>query len=113
MATWRDVRLLGLALPEVEEGTSWHQPALRVRRKWFAGMSPHEDGALVLRCDPDERPLMLEARPDVYYLTPHYESGGYALARLKAIGRRDLRERLEDAWAIAAPPKLVAERAGR
>jgi hypothetical protein len=30
-------------------------------------------GALVLRCDPDERPLMLAAQPDLFYVTPHYE----------------------------------------
>ena len=108
MATWDDVRAAARRLPETEEGTSWRQPALRVRGKWFAGLSPHEPGGLVLRCDADERALMLESRPDLYWLTPHYEgSAGYVLVRLEAIGRGELAERLEDAWALAAPKRLL------
>lgn len=108
MATWGDVRDLGLRLPEVEEGTSWRRPALRVRGKWFAGLSPHEDDALVLRCDAAERPFMLEARPDVFWITAHYEpTPAYVLARLDAIDREELAGRLEDAWTLAAPKGLL------
>ena len=111
MATWADVRAAALALPEVEETTSWRQPCFKVRGKWFTGLSPHEDGALVMRCDADERPMMLESRPDVFWITPHYErSGGYVLARLEAIDRDELAARVEDAWLIAAPPGLLRER---
>jgi hypothetical protein len=63
-------------------------------------MSTHEEGALVLPCDSEERPLMLEARPDVFYVTPHYEGAPYVLARLDAIDREELLGRLEDAYEI-------------
>ena len=110
MATWDDVRRLGLALPEVEEGTSWRQPALRVRGKWFAGLSSHEDGALVVRCDPDERPLMLETNPDVFWITPHYAGDSrHVLVRLESIDRNELAERVTDSWVAAAPKRLVAQ----
>ena len=61
MATWEDVRQLALSLAEVEEGTTYRKPAFRVAGKAFAWESPHERRALVLRCDPDERPLMIAA----------------------------------------------------
>lgn len=107
MATWQDVRELALALPEVEESTSWRQPCFKVRGKWFSGMSPHEEGALVLRCDPDEKPLILDSQPGVFYVTPHYENWAGVLARLEAIDRDSLRERLEDSWLLSAPAGLV------
>ncbi|MDQ3778264.1 MAG: MmcQ/YjbR family DNA-binding protein [Actinomycetota bacterium] len=105
---WDEVRRLALALPDVEEGTSWGAPSLKVGGRWFAGMSPHREarGALVVRCEPEERPLMLAGRPDLFYLTPHYEGAdGYVLVRLEAASVDDLRERLEDAWRLAREHK--------
>ena len=101
---WDAVRDLALELPDVEESTSWRAPCVKVRGKWFAGMSPHReaDGALVIRCDPDERPLMLAGEPELFYVTPHYESyPRVVLVRLEAATAKSLRDRLEDAWQIA------------
>jgi hypothetical protein len=109
VATWEDVRELALGLPEVGEGTSWGKPAFKVAGKWFAGESSHEPGALVVRCDPVEAPFMLEARPDVFWVTPHYEGTAYVLVHVEAIDREELAGRLEDAWAIAAPKRLLSE----
>ena len=107
MATWADVRALALALPEVVEGTSYRQPAFRVAGRFFAGLSPHEAGALVVRVDPEERPFLLEAHEGVLFVTPHYEPGGYMLVRLDAADPEVVRERLEDAWLSVAPKRLV------
>ena len=101
---WEEVRDLALALPDVEESTSWGAACVKVRGKWFAGLSPHREasGALVIRCDPDERPLMLAGEPELFFVTPHYE--GYprvVLMRLEAATPENLRDRLEDAWQIA------------
>ena len=108
MATWDDVRELALALPEVEETTSWGKPTFKVHKKWFACESSHERGALVLKCDEEELPYMLEARPDVFWLTPHYEGWKLVLVHVDAIDREELTARLEDAWAIAAPKRLLS-----
>ena len=111
MATWEDVVRLGVGLPEVEESTTYRKPALKVRGKVFAWISPHAD-ALVLRVDPGERPLMLESQPDVYYLIPHYENEAMILVRLEAVtDLDDLRERIEESWLLAAPPALAREHA--
>jgi hypothetical protein len=64
----------------------------------------------VLRCDHDERPLMIESRPDVFWVTPHYEDYPMVLVHLDAIGRDELLDRVTESWLIAAPPRLAARR---
>ena len=101
---WDGVRDLSLELSDVEESTSWGAPCVKVRGKWFAGMSSRREaeGALVIRCDPDERQLMLAAEPELFYVTPHYEHyPRVVLVRLEAATAENLRDRLEDAWMIA------------
>jgi len=108
VATWDDVRATALALPEAEEGTSYGKPAFKVRKKSFAWESPHEYGALVVRVDPDERPLLVESNPAAYYVTPHYDGYPMLLVNLDAIATGELCERIEDSWLLVAPPKLGA-----
>lgn len=108
MATWEDVRTLALELPEVEEGTSYGEVAFKVRKKLFAWASPHEQGKLVVKVDPGERPLLVESKPAAYFVTPHYENYPMLLIHLEQIGRGELRERIEDSWLLVAPAKLAA-----
>jgi hypothetical protein len=103
--TWRDVVELANELPEIEESTSYGRPALKVRGKFVAAMRTHPD-AVVLRCDLDEKPLLLEARPDILFETPHYHGWGYVLLRLEA-STDEAREFLTDSWLLAAPKKLA------
>ncbi len=107
MATWRDVCELGLALPETQESTSYRMPALKVAGKTFVSMSSHEEGALVVKVDRDEKPLLIESRPDLYYETPHYHGWPAMLMRLGAAERDDLADRLEDSWSLMAPKRLL------
>jgi len=107
VATWDDVRRLALELPETEESTSYRQPCMKVAGKTFLNMSPHEHGALVVRVDYDEKPLLLASRPEVYYETPHYRGFSGLLVRLGAIDEDELRERVIDSWLLVAPRRLV------
>ncbi|MGH3132213.1 MAG: MmcQ/YjbR family DNA-binding protein [Gaiellaceae bacterium] len=110
MTDWQTVRELASAFPEVEESTSYaQQPALRVRKKLFAWMSPHEIGALCVRVDPDEKQLILESNPETYFTTPHYAGYPALLIRFEHIGRDELAERIEDAWLLRAPKRVVDE----
>lgn len=105
MLTWDDVVALARELPEIEESTSYGRPALKVRGKFVAAMRTGPD-AVVLRCDLDEKPLLLEARPDILFETPHYHGWGYVLLRLEA-SCEEAREFLTDSWLLAAPKKLA------
>ena len=62
-----------------------------------------------MRVDRDEKHLILESNPDVYFETPHYHGYPAVLIRLEKINRDELAERLEDAWLIQAPKRLAAE----
>ena len=109
MVTWERVAEIARELPEVEETTSWGKPSFKVRGKTFAGMSTRHDGAIWTRCERDERPLLVESNPAAYRLTPHYErSSGYLLIWLEHIDEDEVRERLIDAWLVAAPKRLAA-----
>ena len=97
MATWERVAELARELPEVEDATAWRASSVKVRGRTFAGVSRHE-GAIWFRCDPDERPLLVESNPDFYRLTPHFAgSTGYLLVWLEHADEEILRERLLDA----------------
>jgi hypothetical protein len=108
VASWDDVRRLAQELPETEESTSYRRPCMKVAGKTFLNLSPHERGALVVRAEIDEKPLLLASRPDVYYETPHYRGFAGFLVRLEAIDEDELRERVIDSWLLVAPERLVA-----
>jgi hypothetical protein len=105
MIGWDDLIALAGELPEFEESTSWGRPALKVRGKWFAALRTNPDAIIVL-CDLEEKPLLLEARPDILFETPHYSGYGAVLIRLDA-PLDDAREFLFDSWLLAAPKKLA------
>lgn len=106
MFAWADVVKIGSDLPELEESTSYGRPALKVRGKFVAALRTSPD-ALVVRCDLEEKPFLLEARPDILFETPHYQGWGYMLVKPEA-SLDDVREFLTDSWLLAAPKKLAA-----
>jgi hypothetical protein len=109
VAGWDDVREIASSLPEVEESTKG-RAAWRVRGKLFAWEARERDGGgLAIRVDGDEKQLILDAHPEVYFTSPHYQGYPGVQVRLELFDRDELRERLEDAWLIQAPKRLAAE----
>jgi hypothetical protein len=104
---WTQLVALARELPEFEESTSYGRPALKVRGKFFASLRTNPD-AVVVRCDGEEKPFLLEARPDILFETPHYHGWPYMLIRLDA-PLDDVREFLTDSWLLAAPKRLAAQ----
>jgi hypothetical protein len=111
MISWDDILALGRELPETEESTSYGRPSLKVRGKSFVTIRERPD-ALVVRCDGEEKPFLLEGRPDLVFTTPHYDGYPYLLVRLDA-PVADVRELVLDSWLILAPKKLAAQVADR
>ena len=97
MATWEDVRRLCLALPDVLE----RKQTFRTNGRIFVNMS-HEEGAISTRAPEEEIQLLMRARSDVYFLTPHYEGWDAVLVRLDAVDEEELAGRIEDAYAFIA-----------
>jgi hypothetical protein len=103
--TWEDVVRIGLELPEVAVGSAYGTPALRVRGSFMGRLG--EDGqTFAVRCDPDERPLLVEAH-DELFVTPHYEAWPMVLVALPDADEQLVRELVEDAWVLKAPRTLV------
>jgi hypothetical protein len=68
-----------------------------------------DGGGLAVRVNRDEKQLLLDSRPDVYFASPHYDGYPGIQIRLELIDREALAERLEDAWLIQAPKRLAAQ----
>ena len=108
MVGWDAVREIALSFPEVEE-TGEGRVAFRVRGKLFAWAARERDGGgLGIRVDREEKQLILDSNPDVYFASKHYDGWPGVQIRLEAVDREELRMRLEDAWLIQAPKKLAA-----
>ncbi len=104
--TWDAVRRIALALPGVEEGTSYGTPALRVRGKFLARL--REDGeSLAVKCGFDERDFRLQADPDVFFVTDHYRGYPTVLVHLSKVSPQVLGEVLEHTWRQNAPKTLI------
>lgn len=99
------VRKMGLALPDVEEGTTYGTPALKVRGKMFACIPNHrsaEPDSLAIRIAFDQRDELIAADPKTYYLKDHYVNYPVVLVRLTQIQHDALRDLLLMAWRFAS-----------
>lgn len=106
-ADWDAVRRIALALPGVEEGTSYGTPAFKVKDKLMVRLK--EDGeTIVLFVNLFERPFLLDAEPELFYITDHYRDWPNVLLRLRAVTEARLREAVVESWRFRAPRKLVA-----
>jgi len=100
------VRAAALALPGVEDGTSYGTPALKVRGKLLVRLK--EDGeSFVLIVDFDTRDILMRADPETFYITDHYRGYPAVLVRLATLAADDLPGLLEQAWRQVAPRRLV------
>ena len=101
------VRRIALALPGVEEGTSYGTPAFRVKKKLFLRM--REEGEdLVIRVEDDLREMLLERESSAFHVTDHYAGHPYVLARLGEVHGARLAEVIEESWRSVAPVRLRA-----
>lgn len=108
MPAWPDVVAAGRELPEVEEGTWYRTPCLRVRKKSFCRLKEDGETLVVRVVDLQDKEALLRGNPDVYFTTPHYDGYPYVLVRLADADPAELRELLEDAWRMVAPKRLIA-----
>jgi hypothetical protein len=69
--TFDDVRKFALLWPEVEDGTSYGTPALKVRKKLLARLKEDGDSLVMPGVPPDERDMLVESQPRVFYFTDH------------------------------------------
>ncbi|QPC95079.1 MmcQ/YjbR family DNA-binding protein [Mesorhizobium sp. INR15] len=99
------MRLAARGLPDIVETTSYGTPALKVGKKLLARVKDAE--TIVLMCPLEEKELLLEAAPSIYFETDHYKGWPALLVRLAEIPSDELRHRLEQTWLRQAPKTLI------
>ena len=112
-AEYRRVCEIARKLPGVEESSSYGTPALKVKGRFLCRLRSEAEGALAIRCDFLDREILLQADPEVFFVTDHYLDYPMILVRLDKIRLSALPDLIERAWRMVAPPKLVAEHDAR
>lgn len=105
-------RIVALAeargLPGLARSTSYGNPALKVGSKAFCRLK--DEQTLVLLCPAEQKTLLMEISPEIYFETDQYVGWPAVLIRLDAIADEELSLRLEDAWRSKAPKALAQQR---
>ena len=99
--SFEGVREMARALPDVEDGTPYGSPAVKVRGKMFACRAIHrsaEPDSLVVCIDFPQRDELIANDPKTYYLTRHYVNYPVVLVRLARVHPDALRDLLQSAW---------------
>ena len=98
--TFEQARKIALALPNIEEGTSYGTAAFKTSGKLLARLK--EDGdSLVVATTFEEREEMMDADPQTYYITDHYLKYPWILVRLSRVSPDTLRDLLTRALRLA------------
>ena len=105
--TFDDVRRLALTWPEVEDGTSYGTAALKVRKKMLARLKEDGDSLVMPGIPQDERDMLVEREPDLFYFTDHYRDYPMVLIRLSKAKRAAVEPLLRRHWRTLASKAVV------
>src|SRR5882757_10526935 len=105
--TFDDVRKFTLAWPEVEDGTSYGTPALKVRKKLLARLKEDGDSLVIPGVPGDERDMLVESQPKVFYFTDHYRDYPMVLIRLSKARPATVEPLLRRQWRALASKKAL------
>ena len=98
-------RLLQLAqdLPDAEESRSYGTPSIKVKGKLIGRLRTEAEGAFAMQCDFPERQMLLQAAPEAFFVTDHYEPYPMVLVRLDQVRWDAMPQLLEAAYRLVAP----------
>jgi hypothetical protein len=107
--TFDDIRAIALRWPEVEDGTSYGTPALKIRKKLLVRLKEDGDSLVMPGVPQDERDMLIESRPKVFYFTDHYRDYPMVLVRLSKATRALVEPLMLRQWrALASKAALKA-----
>ena len=107
--TFDDIRKLALVWPEVEDGTSYGTLALKVRKKMLVRLREDNDSLVMPGVPPDEREMLIESQPNIFYFTDHYRDYPMVLIRLSRAKRGHVEPLLRRHWRTLASKAAVKE----
>lgn len=102
-----DIRAIALTYPGVTESVTHGTPSIKVGSKFL--LREPEPGILALqRPSIDERDMLIEAEPDLFFITDHYRDYRYVLVHLKRLEPERFRGLFETIWREKALKKHIA-----
>lgn len=102
--TYEGVRKIALTFPNVEEGTSYGTPALKVKKNLFVRLREDLD-SVVIKMPFDQREGLMAEDPEKFYITDHYLNYEYVLVRLSKVNEDAMRDLLKVAYRTALTQK--------
>jgi hypothetical protein len=105
--TFDDVRNIALRWPEVEDGTSYGTPALKVRKKLLVRLREDGDSLVMPGVPFEERDMLVESQPKVFYFTDHYSDYPMVLIRLSQTKRATVELLLRRQWQALASKRAI------
>ena len=105
--TFDDVRKISLVWPEVEDGTSYGTSALKVRQKLLVRLKEDGDSMVMPGVPLDERDMLVESQPRVFYFTDHYKDYPMVLIRLSKARRATVEPLLRRQWRTLASKAAI------
>jgi hypothetical protein len=92
--TRAEARKIALSVEGATEGPYFGKPAVFVAEKFLTRVHTTEEAVVLNIGSMEMRDVMLEAEPKLFYITDHYRSFPYLLARLSKLDKATLKELL-------------------
>lgn len=105
--TFDDVRSIALQWPEVVDGSSYGTPALKVRGKLLTRLKEDGESLVIHGVEHDERTLLIEMQPSIFYFTDHYRDWPIVLIRLSEASSDVIETFLLRRWRVLASKKAL------
>ena len=91
----------------MEASTSYGTPVLMVRGRLVTRLRTEDDNLVLHSVPPDERDMLMEMDPRVFYITPHYAAYSAVLAWLATLESKRLWLFLVRRWQEVAPKRIA------
>ena len=105
--TKAEARKIMLAIPGTDERLWFNQPSIFLHDRFLAKTHHKEDAVTLQVGSMEMRDMMLEAEPELFYITDHYRKFPFLLVRLSALTRTVLKQMLVGrATQLAAMPPI-------
>src|SRR5437764_8993541 len=102
-----EARKLMLAIPGTDERLWFNQPSVFIHDRFLAKTHHKEDAVTLQVGSMEMRDMMLEAEPELFYITDHYRKFPFVLVRLSALTNKVLKDMLAGRAAqLAAMPPI-------
>lgn len=106
--TFDDIGALVAGWPGVEAGTYYGTPAFKVAGKAFVRLKEDTESIVLFDVPIEQREILVEAEPEVFFFTAHYRDWPAVLCRLATATPDHVRPYLERSWRKRCPKRLLA-----